>query len=131
MQSFLHSIATLERNRVVKIHQRQLNSLNKGPVGQNFMNMSSKIVHNLSCHILSESDEILLCRGWEFCIEQRIINLLEFKTGIEINAWKIDENCHSTIFLTISDHLYDVSQQRMRTARKKLIRNLSDDVLSA
>ena len=34
MQSFFHSIATLERNRVVKIHQRKLNSLNKGPVGR-------------------------------------------------------------------------------------------------
>ena len=131
MQSFLHSIATLGRNRVIKIHQRKLNSLNKGPVGENFMNMSSKIVHNLSSHILSESEERLLCRCWEFCIEQRIINLLEFKTDIEINARKVERNCHSTIFRTISGHLYDVSQQRMRTARKKLIRNLSDDELSA
>ena len=92
--------------------------------------MSSKIVHNLSSHILSESEERLLCRGWEFCIEQRIINLLEFKTDIEMNARKIEQNCHSTIFRTIFGHLYDVSQQRTRTARKKLIRNLSDDELS-
>ena len=95
------------------------------------MNISSKIVHNLSSHILSESEERLLCRGWEFYIEQSIINLLEFKTDIEINARKIEQNCHSTIFRTISDHLYDVSQQRMRAARKKLIGNLSDDELSA
>ena len=57
--------------------------------------------------------------------------MLEFKADIEINARKIEQNCHSTIFRTISGHLYDVSQQRMRTARKKLIRNLSDDELSA
>ena len=95
------------------------------------MNISSKIVHNLSSHILSEFEERLLCRGWEFCIEECIINLLEFKNDIEMNARKIEQNCHSTIFRTISAHLYDVSQQRMRTACKKLIRNLSDDELSA
>ena len=57
--------------------------------------------------------------------------MLEFKTDIEINARKIEQNCHSTIFGTVSAQLYDVSQQRMRTARKKLIPNLLDDELSA
>ena len=47
-----------------------------------------------------------------------------------MNARKIKQNCHSTIFRTIFGHLYDVSQQRTRTARKKLICNLSDDELS-
>ena len=48
-----------------------------------------------------------------------------------MNTNKTEQNCHSTIFHLISRHLHDASQQLMRTARKKLIRNLSDDELSA
>ena len=60
--------------------------------------MKSKIVHNFSSYKLSEAEERLLCRGWEFCIENRITNFCELKTDIELNTSKLEQYCHLSVF---------------------------------
>jgi hypothetical protein len=40
---FLREVAERERNHVINIHQKKLNRLNGGLVGQDFGNMNSKV----------------------------------------------------------------------------------------
>ena len=109
------------------IHQRKLETLNGGPVGQNYDEMKSKIVHNISSYTLSPTEERLLCRGWDFCIEKKLTNYLEFQTDIELNSMKIESLSHNSIFRVISRHIHNASQQLIRTNRNKKFSNLSDD----
>jgi hypothetical protein len=93
--------------------------------------MKSKLIHNVSSHTLSPAEERLLCRGWDFCIENKINSFLEFETDIELNAMKIESHCHPSVFRSISRHIHNASQQLMRTSKRKKIRNLSDEELAA
>ena len=38
----------------MKIHQKKLEKLNRGPIGQNYEEMKSKLIHNVSSYTLSE-----------------------------------------------------------------------------
>ncbi|CAF1558431.1 unnamed protein product, partial [Didymodactylos carnosus] len=42
-----------------------------------------KDFYNLSNRILGEHELKLLCRGWKFCIEQKVTRTLDLKTDIE------------------------------------------------
>ncbi|CAF0848206.1 unnamed protein product [Didymodactylos carnosus] len=48
------------------------------PTSVNFM-----FGYNLSNRILDEHELKLLCRGWKFCIEQKVTRTLDLKTDIE------------------------------------------------
>ncbi|CAF2140345.1 unnamed protein product [Rotaria magnacalcarata] len=128
---FLHEIAIKIRNETMANHQRKLTSLNHGPVGQNIDDSEPKLIHNISSHILTESEERLLNRGWEFCIENRITKFLDLQTDIEENITKIQPNCHTTVYHTICKHVFAASQKLMQTTKKKKISNISDNELQA
>ena len=131
VKKLFHDSAKKIHTKMMPIHQKKLEKLNRGPVGQNYEKMKSKLIHNVSSYTLSSAEERLLCRGWEFCIENKISNFLEFETDIELNAMKIESHCHSTVFRLICRHIHNASQQLMRTSKHKKTRNLSDEELAA
>lgn len=111
--------------------RKKLEKLNGGPVGQNYDEMKSKIVHNISSYTLSHTEERLPCRGWDFCIEKKITDFIEFETDIELNSLKIESICHNSIFRVLCRHINNASQQLMRTNRNKRFSNLSHEELKA
>jgi sugar-specific transcriptional regulator TrmB len=115
----------------MRTHQEKLEKLNRGPIGQNYEEMKSKLIHNVSSYTLSQVEERLLCRGWDFCIENKITHFLEFETDIELNAMKIQPHCHESVFRSICRQIHNASQQLMRTSKHKKISNLSDEELVA
>ena len=115
----------------MQIHQKKLEQLNKGPVGQDFLALKSKVVHNISSYVLADAEERLLCRGWEFCIENRLSNFLNFKTDIEQNALLLEPICHPTVFNMICRQLSSASDRFMSTMRKRKLRNLTDEEVLA
>ncbi|CAF1481890.1 unnamed protein product, partial [Didymodactylos carnosus] len=97
----------LLRNKTVTSHTKKLERLNRGPLGQNYEQLKSKIVHNLSSYTLSQVEERLLCRGYNFCYENKVINFTEFQTEIELNMSRIEE--------------------LIRNVKRKRTSNISDD----
>jgi hypothetical protein len=112
-------------------HQIKLEKLNRGPIGQNFEKMKSKLIHNISSYTLSETEERLLCRRWDFCIENKLTNFLDFETDIEVNAMKIQPHCHESVFRVICRQIHSASQQLIRSSKHKKISNLSPEELEA
>ncbi|CAF1316967.1 unnamed protein product [Didymodactylos carnosus] len=51
-----------------------------------------KDFYNLSNRILGEHELKLLCRGWKFCIEQKVTRTLDLKTDIEHGMYWIKKN---------------------------------------
>ncbi|CAM4847911.1 unnamed protein product [Rotaria magnacalcarata] len=92
---------------VMPVHQRKLEKLNGGPIGQNYEEMKSKTVHNVSSYTLSSTEERLLRRGWDFCIENKLS------------------------LRSLCRHMHNASQQLMKSCKKKQFSNLSDDELKA
>ncbi|CAF3386823.1 unnamed protein product [Rotaria sp. Silwood2] len=93
--------------------------------------MKSKTVHNISSYTLSSTEERLLCRGWDFCIENKVLDFLEFETDVELNSMKIESSCHSSVFRSLCRHMHNASQQLMRSCKRKKFSNLSDDELKS
>ncbi|CAF4037315.1 unnamed protein product [Rotaria sordida] len=93
--------------------------------------MKSKLIHNISSYTLTQTEERLLCRGWDFCIEDNIKNFLDFETDLELNAMKIQSHCHESVFKLNCRNIHNASQQLMSTSKHKKIRNLSDEELVA
>ncbi|CAF5011502.1 unnamed protein product [Rotaria sp. Silwood1] len=85
----------------------------------------------MSSYTLSEVEERLLCRGWAFCIENKIKNFLDFETDLELNAMKLQSHCHDSVFRLVCRQTQNASQQLMRTSKHKKINNLSDEELAA
>ena len=131
IKKHLHETATQQRNRTMQTHQKKLEQLNKGPVGQDFLAMKSKVVHNISSYTVTDAEERLLWRGWEFCIEHRLSNFLNFKTDIEQNALLLEPICHPTAFNTICRQLSSASDRYMSSMRKRKFRNLTDEEVLA
>ena len=115
----------------MQIHQKKLEQLNRGTVSQAFSAMKSKVVHNISSYTLTDAEERLLCRGWEFCIENRLSNFVNFKTDIEQNAILLEPICHPTVFNMICRQLSSASDRFMSSMRKKKFRNLTDEEVLA
>ena len=111
----------------MQIHQKKWEQLNKDPVGQNFLAMKIKVVHSVSSYTLTDAEERLLCRGWKFCIENRLSNFLNFKRDIEQNALLLEPICHPAVFNMICRKLASASDRFMATMRKKKLRNLTDE----
>lgn len=129
LKKFYYDVANRIHEKVMPIHQKKLEKLNGGPIGQNYNLMKSKTVHNISSYTLSPIEERLLSRGWDFCIENKVIDFLEFETDIELNSMKLESSCHSSVFRTLCRHMHSASQQLIRSCRKKKFSNLSDDEL--
>ena len=75
VKKFCYDSASRTHSKVMKIHQKKLEKRNRGPIGQNDEEMKSKLIHNVSSYTLSEVEERLLFRGWDFCIENKITNI--------------------------------------------------------
>ncbi|CAF4654356.1 unnamed protein product, partial [Rotaria sp. Silwood2] len=131
VKKFCHDSACRVHCKVMSTHQEKLEKLNRGPVGQNYDEIKSKLIHNISSYTLSKTEERLLCRGWDFCIENKITNFLDFETDIEFNAMKIQPHCHESVFRLLCRQIHNASQQLMRTSKYKKISNLSDEELAA
>ena len=99
VKKFCHDSASRTHSKVMKIHQKKLEKLNQGPIGQNYEEMKSKLIHNVSSYTLSEVEERLLYRAWDFCIENKITNFLDFETDLELNAMKLQSHCHESVFV--------------------------------
>ena len=115
----------------MKNHKNKLEKLNGGPIGQNYEEMKHKLIHNISSYTLSEVEERLLCRGWDFCIENKIKNFLDFETDLELNVMKLQSHCHESVFRLICRQIQNASQQLIKTSKHKKINNLSDEELAA
>ena len=131
VKKLCHDSASRIHQTVMRTHQTKLEKLNHGPIGQNYEDMKTKLIHNVSSYVLSASEERLLCRGWDFCVENKISNFLEFETDIELNAMKLQSHCHTSVFRVLRRHIHNASQQLMRISRYKKFSNLSDDEQNA
>ncbi|CAF1498859.1 unnamed protein product, partial [Adineta ricciae] len=112
-------------------HKDKLERLNGGPIGQNYEEMKHKLIHNISSYTLSKAEERLLCRGWDFCIEKKNKDFLDFETDLELNVMKLQSHCHTSVFRTICRKVYAASQELMKTSKHKKMSNLSDEELAA
>ncbi|CAF1389693.1 unnamed protein product [Adineta ricciae] len=131
VKKFCYNSAKKKHSEVVKNHRDKLERLNRGPIGQNYEEMKNKLIHNMSSYTLSEVEERLLCRGWDFCIENKIKNFLDFETDLELNAMKLQPHCHDSVFQSVCRQIQHASQQLMRTSKHKKVNNLSDEELAA
>jgi predicted transcriptional regulator len=50
---------------------------------------------------------------------------------MEINALRLEPNCHPSIFLTICRHLHDYSDRFLRNVNRNIIRNISHEEFEA
>ncbi|CAF4175878.1 unnamed protein product [Rotaria sordida] len=87
------------------------------PIGQNYEEMKLKLIHNISSHTLSQIEGRLLCRGWDFCIENKITNFLDFETDLELNVMKLQSHCHDSVFRSICRKIHNASQQLIRPSK--------------
>ena len=131
LQRHLYNKAKTLKEQTTRIHHDKISKLNRGSVGQNYLCMKSKIVQNFSSYKLSEAEERLLCRGWEFCIENRITNFCELKTDIELNTSQLEQYCHPSIFRKVCGRIQNFSEILIKSIKNKKIRNMSDEEFSA
>ena len=131
LQKYLYERSRKVQEKVTNIHQKKLEKLNNGKIGHDYYSLREKLIHNISSYTLSPTEERLLCRGWDFWIENKITNFIEFKTDMELNAFKLQTHCHPSAFSTICRKLYNYSEIYMGSLKKKIIRNISDDEFSA
>jgi len=123
----MYDAAKTEHSRIVKIHKRKLEKLNNGPIGQQYDNMPTKLVHNHSSYQSTPAQERLLARGWQFCIEQRITNFIDIKTDIELNSLKLQQLCHKSVFKIVCQSINNAAVKIFQQLKHKSIRNLSED----
>ncbi|CAF3105838.1 unnamed protein product [Rotaria socialis] len=131
LQKYLYEISKKTKEKTVTTHYKKLRILNKGPVGQDYLSLETKRVHNISSYVLTTAEERILCRGWEFCIENKVNNFIDFKTDIELNMKKIEQSCHRNAFSIICHNIFNASDIFMKSAKKKSIRNVSDEEFKA
>ena len=131
MKQHLYERAKTENERVVKIHTKKFKLLNNGIAGQDYETLKTKVLHNISSYALTLAEERLLCRGLNFCIEAKPKNYLEFQTDIELNISKIEDSCHPSTFKAMCRKMYGYCEQLIRTNKKKLITNISEEELEA
>jgi hypothetical protein len=128
---FLHERAKYVNKVTTETHKKKIKLINHGITGQDYESMKDKILHNMSSHKLTLSEERLLCRGMNFCIESKLNNYLEFQTDVELNMSKIENLCHPTAFRSLCHDIYGFSKQLMNTNKKKSMRNISDEEMNA
>ena len=79
---------------------------------------------------MSDAEGRLLCREWDFCIENRVAAFPEFETDVKLTSVKIESACSTSVFQTICRRIHDASEQLKHTCRKKKFSNLSFDKLA-
>ncbi|CAF5029396.1 unnamed protein product, partial [Rotaria sp. Silwood1] len=131
LQKYLYERSKLFKDKTVITHEKKLKTLHKGPIGQDYQCLKTKLIHNMSSYSLSPAEERILCRGWEFCIENKLTNFIEFKTDIELNVKKLEPHCHPNTFKDICHKLHHFSDILMNSVKNKKIRNISDDEFNA
>ncbi|CAF4969727.1 unnamed protein product, partial [Rotaria sp. Silwood1] len=66
LQKYLYERSKLFKDKTVITHEKKLKTLHKGPIGQDYQCLKTKLIHNMSSYSLSPAEERILCRGWEF-----------------------------------------------------------------
>lgn len=66
-----------------------------------------------SSYNLTASEERLLCSGWNFCIENKVTNFINFKTDMESTACKIQTHFNSDTFSPIYRKIYYTTWRRI------------------
>ncbi|CAF1415132.1 unnamed protein product, partial [Didymodactylos carnosus] len=126
-QDHLIRITSREKERCIKVHMNKLALLNNGkPLGQDYLNYKSQLVHNLSSYVLTPNKERLLQRGWKFCIENKVSNMMNFMTEIELNAYTRKPVISASVFKVFCRDFYAIASQMMKVSKCKNIRNVSD-----
>ena len=110
-----------------KKYEKKLRTLKGGSIGQDYGTMKDKILHNMSSYQLTQTEERILCRGMNFCIENKLTDYLDFQTDVEYNMCKVEEHCHPTIFRSLCQNMYRYSKQLIISNKKKIMRNISDE----
>ena len=93
--------------------------------------MKTKVVHNLSTYQLSEGEERVLARGWEFSIERKLTNSTDLKTELEVNAKKLEEITPKNHFKTMCLEIGQISMTLIKHLRNKNFCNISREELLA
>ena len=78
-------------------HHKKLEKLNKGPVGQDYKSLKTELIHNKSSYNLTPVEERILCRGWNFSIENKLTNFINFKTDVELNIKNVEPLHHPNV----------------------------------
>jgi len=130
-ERFLYERPNHVNKVTTKIHEKKLRNLKEGSIGQDYSTMKDKILHNMSSYQLTQAEERILCRGMNFCIENKLTDYLDFQTDVELNMYKIEEFCHPTIFRSLCQDMYRYSKQLIINNKKKRMRNISDKELNA
>ena len=132
LQKYLFERSKELTDKTTRVHEKKLTKLNGGPVGQNFLSLKNKLIHNLSSHELSPTEERILSRGWDFCIETKLNNTIDLKTDIEQNIKKLESSCHhNSTFSSICNEIGQLSSRLIKQVTNKRIRNISDDEYQA
>jgi hypothetical protein len=77
-----------EQNKIKATHSKKILALSSGDVILQKIDYK-KVVHNISSREMTKDEETILSKGLEFCIETKIKDTLQFKTEIEMMAYKI------------------------------------------
>ncbi|CAF1111825.1 unnamed protein product [Didymodactylos carnosus] len=60
-----------------------------------------------------------------------LTNFIDFKTDMELNAYKIQKSCHANVFSTLCGKLNNYSDIFMKVVKNKKICNITDDEFNA
>ena len=131
LKQFLYERANHINEETTKKYEKKLRTLKGRSIGQDYGTMKDKILHNMSSYQLTQAEERILCRGMNFCIENKLTDYLDFQTDVEYNMCKVEEHCHPTIFRSLCQNMYRYSKQLIISNKKKIMRNISDEELDA
>ena len=94
------------KEEITSTHKIKMNKLSKGDVKLDSIN-PKKVVHNISSRSFTKDEESILSKGLQFCIETKIKNPIEFKTEIEMMAFRILKQLYKRMtILNVPSALY-------------------------
>ena len=117
-----------EQKKIKQIHSKKIFSLSNGNIILQEIDIK-KVVYNISSRELSTEEETILSKGLEFCIETKIKDTLQFKTEIEIMAYRIlkqldEPNCKN-LDRCLIDCIKRSAYQSLKINKNKKIINIS------
>ena len=89
----------------------------------------NKIVYNVSSKVITTPQLKLLRRGWKFCIEEKVIELLNIQAEIEYGLVKIKSESHTKNipWEPLCKQINRVANELIKKVKKKRISNLSNE----
>jgi hypothetical protein len=132
LKDHFDKIRDKEQTKIKENHSKKIFSLSNGNVILHETDIT-KVVYNVSSRQLSKDEEAILSKGLEFCIETKIKNTLQFKTEIEMLAYRIlkqldEPNCKS-LDKCLIDCIKRSAYQSLKINKNKKTINISSDEL--